>query len=105
MRGEVWAVAGSGFASKPRPAVVVQSDDALGFDSVMVCLLTTDGSIGGPTRAPLSPGGGNGLDRRCYAMADKVLAVRRSSLGERVGELSPGDMGRVDAALRAVLGL
>ena len=28
MRGEVWTVAGSGYASKPRPAVVVQSDGA-----------------------------------------------------------------------------
>lgn len=28
MRGEVWTVAGPGYASKPRPAVVVQSDGA-----------------------------------------------------------------------------
>lgn len=105
MRGEVWTVAGPGYASKPRPAVVVQSDGTDSFESTIVCLLTTDGSIRCDTRVAVSPDEQNGLKKPCFVMADKIVTMRKSSLGKKLGELSCDDMGKVDEALRAALGI
>ncbi|NNM96591.1 MAG: type II toxin-antitoxin system PemK/MazF family toxin, partial [Candidatus Dormibacteraeota bacterium] len=47
-RAEIWTVAGgSGYAGKPRPALIVQ-DDRFDTDSVTICPFTTDS-----TDAPL----------------------------------------------------
>lgn len=105
MRGEVWTIAGSGYASKPRPAIIVQSDKITNFDSTIACLITSDSSTSGPTRVKLTPSNENGLQRECFAMADKVVAIKRSSLGKKIGILSNDDISKVDDALRAAMGL
>ena len=47
-RGEIWtAAAGSGYAGKPRPVVIIQDDRFDATDSVTVCAFTTD-----PPRRP-----------------------------------------------------
>ena len=105
MRGEVWTVAGAGYASKPRPAAVVQSDETDVFESTVICLFTSDTSIEGPTRVRVEPSSENGLDRSCCVMADKVMALKKSSLGRRLGHLSDVDVHRLDEALRKALSL
>ena len=40
-RGEIWTLQADGYASKPRPVVIVQSDAVDRFDSVITCLLTS----------------------------------------------------------------
>lgn len=105
MRGEIWTVASAGCASKPRPAVVIQSDETNSFDSTIVCLLTSDASIKGSTRVRVSPSETNGLAKDCYVMADKVLTLKKSSLGKKIGTLANEDMKRVYAALRSALGI
>lgn len=105
MRGEVWTVAGAGYASKPRPAVVVQSDETDVFESTVICLFTSDTSMEGPTRVRIEPSGENGLDRPCCVMADKVMALKKSSLGRRLGHLPDADIHRLDEALRKALSL
>ncbi len=105
MRGEAWTVAGAGYASKPRPAVVIQSDRADLFDSIVVCLLTSDDSIDAVTRVSIAPSEGNGLKKACSIMADKIVTLKKSSLGKKVGVLDPEDLVRMDAALRATLDL
>ncbi len=54
MRGDIWTIVGSGYASKPRPAIVIQSELTDVFDSVVVCLLTSDDSVESVTRGCLS---------------------------------------------------
>lgn len=39
-RGEIRTLQADGYASKPRPVVIVQSDAVDRFDSVITCLLT-----------------------------------------------------------------
>ena len=41
MRGEIWTMRDDAYASKARPIVIVQSDEVGGFDSVVLCLLTS----------------------------------------------------------------
>ena len=105
MRGEIWTVCASGYASKPRPAIIVQSDAVEGFESTIVCLLTTDGNIVGPTRIPIAATKVNGLSRDCFAMAEKPLAVKASSLGQRLGMLEEEPLAELDGALKFALGL
>ena len=47
-RGAVGTVSGTGYAGKPRPAVIVQDDRFDGTESITVCVFTTD-----ETDAPL----------------------------------------------------
>ncbi len=105
-RGEVWtAAAGSGYAGKPRPVVIVQDDRFDATDSVTVCGFTTD-----PTEAPLfrllvDVSEQNGLNEPSSLMIDKLATVRRAKLGERIGRLADEDMVRLDRAVVVFLGL
>lgn len=105
-RGEIWsAAAGSGYAGKPRPVVIVQDDRFDATSSVTVCAFTTD-----PTEAPLfrlrvQPDEVNGLRSPSSIMVDKVTTVPRSKLGERIGRLRDEDMVRLGRAVLVFLGL
>ena len=86
-RGEVWIVSGSGYAGKPRPAVIVQDDRFDATASVTVCVFTTD-----PTDAPLirlaiEPDDRNGLRTTSRLMVDKITTVSRRRVSERIGIL------------------
>ena len=55
-RGEIWTQAGGpGYAGKPRPALIVQSDLLTETDSVVTCLFTTQGNAAIPSRLPTKP--------------------------------------------------
>lgn len=105
-RGEIWtAAAGSGYAGKPRPVVIVQDDRFDATASVTVCAFTTD-----PTDAPLfrllvAADDETGIRESSRLMVDKITTIARSKLGERVGRLSDEDMVRLDRALLVFLGL
>jgi mRNA interferase MazF len=105
-RGEIWtAAAGSGYAGKPRPVVIIQDDRFDATDSVTLCAFTTD-----PTDAPLiriavEPDDINGLREASKLMVDKLTTVPRSKLGSYVGQLSDEDMVRLTRAMVVFLGL
>ena len=52
-RGEIRTLQADGYASKPRPVVIVQSDAVDRFDSVITCLLTSYDSSDIDTRVRL----------------------------------------------------
>lgn len=97
--------AGSGYAGKPRPAVIVQSDAFPDTDSVTVVMFTTTEIEADLFRIGIEPSPANGLAQRSWLMADKVTSVRRASLRGEIGRLDPLDMQRLDAAMRIFLGL
>ena len=105
-RGEIWtASAGSGYAGKPRPVVIVQDDRFDATSSVTVCAFTTD-----PTDAPLirplvEADEVTGIRSSSRLMIDKITTIPRSKLGERVGQLDDDDMIRLSRALVVFLGL
>ncbi len=105
-RGEIWtAAAGSGYAGKPRPVVIVQDDRFDATDSVTVCAFTTD-----PTEAPLirllvEPDDINGLREPSSLMVDKIITIPRSKLGEHVGRLRDDDLVPLGRAVMVFFGL
>ena len=105
-RGDVVTVAaGSGYGAKPRPAVIVQSDDFASTASVTLCLLTSR-DLGAPLlRLPILPTDASGLAAPSWIMVDKILTVPRSKIGSRIGTLSATDLGGLNRALAVFLGI
>lgn len=83
-RGEVWTVLDAGYASKPRPVVVVQDDAYAAFDSEIVCLMTSFDSSKIPSRVKIEPSEANGLVKTSFVMTDKILAIRKDRFGDRL---------------------
>jgi mRNA interferase MazF len=104
-RGEVWTLSGgSGYASKPRPVLIVQSDRMTESDSVLVCLITSYDGPGLSARLPFSPTVENGLRGESILMADKIMAIAKTKLGKRLGAVTSEEMERVEEAMMLVLG-
>ncbi|MGL5139768.1 MAG: type II toxin-antitoxin system PemK/MazF family toxin [Beijerinckiaceae bacterium] len=104
-RGEVWSIAGAGYAGKPRPGIVIQSDLFAGTASVTVCLFTTTAVDGSLVRIAVEATEANGLFAQSFAMTDKVLTIPKTGLGRRLGTLGADDMTRIDIAILEFLGL
>ncbi len=102
-RGEIWLVAGGVYASKPRPALIVQSD-RFDTDSVTVCPFTTTDLDAPLLRLRISADETTGIDRPSFAMIDKLTTVRRSHVGERVGELSAAQLIEFERLVLVFLG-
>lgn len=104
-RGEVWTQAGGpGYARKPRPVLIVQSDLLEGTESVVIILFTSLEGERLNARLPFAPTADNGLIEESELMVDKFMTVARSKLGRRIGALSVEEMGEVQQALAFVLG-
>lgn len=104
-RGEIWTLQADGYASKPRPVVIVQNDAVDRFDSVITCLLTSYDSSDIDTRVRLEPTSENGLNKVSYVMTDKIVTVDRALLGYRIGAVDNEHMTDIDRQLMRVLGL
>jgi len=104
MRGELWTVAGGVYASKPRPALIVQDDAFDDTDSVTVLPLTSTAVDASLLRLTVTPTASNGLEHRSWIQIDKVTTVRRTSLGHRIGKLDQVSMLDVERHLAAFLG-
>ena len=104
-RGELWTVAGGVYASKPRPALIIQDDRYSGTASVTVLPLTTTEADAPLLRFPIQPTPANGLERRSWVMVDKPTTVRRTSLHVRVGRLPAAQVADIERLLVVFLGL
>ena len=103
-RGDVFILRDHRFASKARPVVVAQGDD-IGVDSVILCPLTTFHNPSVTTRVAIEPTTSNGLYETSYAMADKLVTVRQTELGTRIGTLNPDQVRRLSFAMAHALGI
>lgn len=104
-RGEIWTQSGGpGYAGKPRPALILQSDLLVETDSVITCLFTSHKNDEIPSRITFVPNTNNGLRESCDLMIEKITAVPRSKLGQRLGFVATEDMDRVEDAMLLVLG-
>lgn len=104
IRGELWTVAGGVYASKPRPALILQDDAFAATDSVTVLPLTSHVLDAPLLRVRIGAGQMSGLDRDSDVMVDKLTTVRRSNVATRVGRLSTEQLGEVERGVMAFLG-
>jgi len=105
-RGDIVTVAaGGGYAGKPRPAVVVQSDLFAEVATVTICPITSVEADAPLLRLELLPSEALPLDRISWIEVDKITTVRRNRVGAPVGCVSPPDLIRLNGALAVFLGL
>jgi mRNA interferase MazF len=97
----LWTVAGgTGYAGKPRPAVIVQDDSFDGTDSITICAFTTDQTDAPLFRLLVEPNQRNGPRASC-----RLMVVPKSRIGVRVGRLDDEDILRLNLAALVFLGL
>ncbi len=105
-RGEIWtAAAGSGYAGKPRPVVIIQDDRFDATESVTVCAFTTDRTEAPLFRLRIEPDEINGLRAPCSLMVDKITTVPRSKLADQIGRLDDVEIVRLSRAILVFFGL
>jgi len=89
------------YRSKPRPALVVQSD---AFNpthtSVTICPITSDCLDAPLFRISLPAGRRTGLAVASQVMVDKVVSVPREVLGRSIGRIESTELDQVGRALQ-----
>ena len=103
-RGSLVAAVFSRELGRPRPALVIQSDD---FQLGMVALLPITSYLqpGLSFRIDVLPTSGNGLKRRSQVMVDRSQSVAITRIGKTIGRLDVETQHRVDLMLSLFLGL
>jgi mRNA interferase MazF len=105
-RGEIWTLAGGpGYAGKPRPVVIIQSDEFDATSSITFCPFTTNDTSAPLFRIPIGPSERNGLHSSSNLMVDKVATVPKARLGKRIGRIDDEDLIRLNRAILVFLGL
>lgn len=84
-----------------RPAIIV-SHDALNATSGTVTVIPCSTSMRRKMRCHVEIGSAS---RACHAMIEQLTTVDKSRLSNRVGELTPEEMHRLDAAMADFLAL
>ena len=103
-RGDLVPVTISGDFGKPRPALLIQSDQFDATATVTVLLLSGTIVDAPLIRVPVEPSTGNGLIKPSQIMVDKAMTVRRDKVGEPFGTLDDTTMVAVTRSLALFLG-
>lgn len=100
-RGDVVRVA----EGKPRPAVIVQSDQLATPDRILICPLTSELVEAPLYRPTVMPDGENNLTAMSQLMVDQIGPARRARIDGVIGRLSADDLARLTNALALVLAI
>ena len=105
-RGDIVTIALQGDYGKPRPAVVIQSNDFLnGHPSILLCPITSDLQTAPLLWIEVAPSRQNGLRAVSQIMSDRIVSARPEKIGGEIGHLEAEALERLDAALALVIGL
>lgn len=104
-RGDLITIALQGELGKPRPALVIQSDQFNQHPSITV-LPITSALVDAPLlRVHIHPNQQNGLDKPSQVMIDKTVTIAKSKAGEVFGSLDASTMVEVQRCLAVFLGI
>jgi mRNA interferase MazF len=104
-RGDLVTVSIPGDFGKPRPALIIQSDQ---FDQTgtLTVLLMSGTLVDAPLIRPtIEPSTGNGLRKTSQVMVDKAISVKRDKIGAPIGQLDSAAMLAVTRSLALFLGI
>ena len=104
-RGDLVTVALQGDYGKPRPALVIQSDQFSGTASVVVLPITSTLVEAPLLRLTVEPDAGNGLRTTSQVMLDKPMTVKADKIGPAFGTLGDAALVSVNRSLALFLGL
>ena len=104
-RGDIVTVALQGDHGKPRPALIVQSDQFTASTHVAVLLLTSFQVDAPLLRVAIAVTAETGLTGPSSAMLDRITTAPRGKIGAVIGHLDDATMLMVNRALAVFLGL
>ena len=105
IRGDFVTITLQGDFGKPRPALVIQSDQ-FNEHATMTVLLVSSTLVDAPLfRVTVQPTGTNGLQKPSQIMVDKAVTVKRDKLGAAFGSASDQLMLEVGRSLALFLGI
>ena len=104
-RGDFVTIAMQGDFGKPRPALVIQSDQFNEHATVTV-LLVSSTLVDAPLfRVSVQPDTINNMQKSSQVMVDKTMTVKRDNLGAAFGSASDEIMLEVGRCLAVFLGI
>jgi mRNA interferase MazF len=86
-----------------RPAAVVSRDTLIPLLTSVIVAGITSTIRGLPTEVPVGPP--HGLDHDCVVNCNDLATLPKARLGRHRGRLGPGELARLDDALRIALAL
>jgi mRNA interferase MazF len=104
-RGDFVTIAMQGDFGKPRPALVIQSNN---FDehATVTVLLVSSMLVNTPLfRVTVQPDEANGLKKTSQVMIDKTMTIKRDKLGTSFGSASDEMMLEIGRCLAVFLGI
>ena len=103
-RGSLVTVALPGDFGKPRPALVIQSDQFVATATVTILPLSGTLVDAPLIRLTVEPSADNGLRKPSQIMVDKTMTVMRDRLGQPFGTVDEAMMIAVNRSLALFLG-
>ena len=104
-RGDLVTIVLSGDFGKPRPALVIQSDQFDETGTVTVLLLSSTIVDAPLIRRTIEPTAANGLARQSQVMVDKAMSVKRDKIGGVIGQINADELLAVTRSLAVFLGI
>jgi mRNA interferase MazF len=104
-RGDLVSVAMQGDFGKPRPALIIQSDQFSALGSFVILPLTSTIVDAPLLRITVTPSPENGLRNVSQIMLDKPMTIRAEKIGPAFGRLDDLMLVTVNRSLALVLGL
>jgi len=104
-RGDLVTVAMQGDFGKPRPALVIQTDQFDQHPTVTILPITSTFVAAPLLRVTLHPSAANGLQKRSQVMVDKAMTVLRAKLGSTFGHLEADTLVEIERCLALFLGI
>ena len=105
MRGNFVTISLQGEFGKPRPALVVQSDQFNEHASVTVLPVTGTVVAAPLLRVTVQPDARNGLQKPSQVMVDKAMTVKRDKVGPAFGRIEAETLVEVERCLAVFLGI
>jgi mRNA interferase MazF len=105
MRGDLVTIAMQGDFGKPRPALLIQSDQYDEHTSVTVLPISSMLVAAPLLRITIQPSQRNGLQKTSQVMIDKALTVKRDKVGPAFGHIEPDTLVEVERCLAVFLGI
>lgn len=105
MRGDFVTVAMQGDFGKPRPALVIQSDQFSEHTSVTVLPVTSTLVAAPLLRVTVQPTPESGLQKPSQVMVDKAMTVKRDKVGPAFGRIDVDVLVEIERCLAVFLGV
>lgn len=105
-RGDVVLMVVPSGLGRPRPGIVVQSDElAVDLLTIFVCPVSSDLQEKRQLRPVIEAVPGNGLRVRSQIMTDRLVALRHDRIRRVIGRIDAKTSEQLDRALLLMLGL